>query len=246
MLSYSRVKDFWLLLDDHKDFKSLTDPKLLWGDLKEYQRLFILDHLLKLPRGSRIVEIGGGVCNVFEALLDKFPGGYECWSIDPLDGQGGGPQFDNLPRSIRKNVRIIRESIGSTSTNVPDNYFDLLFSLSVMEHIPVEEWEKCFADMVRICKPGALIIHTIDGSVDFPVGEQYMKVLKEMPKKMGLRLLDPHVSFDVPEVKNDPETLYVSPTAYMQWLRHFPPGRNTLRNGIFCRVTAFNAIYVKL
>jgi len=245
MLSYAKVKEFWYLLDKYKDFPELTDLKYLWGDLKEYQRLFVFDQLLIVPQGSRICEVGGGVCNVFEALLRKFPRAYECWSIDPLEGQGGGPKFSSLPWDHNGEVKLVREKIGDFSLKLPSGYFDVLFSLSVLEHISLEEWEKCFTDMVRVCKPGALIIHTVDGSVDFPIGEQYIKAMIELPGKVGLRLLHPEIGFDITMVRNDPQTHYVSPTAYIRWLKHFPAGRNTLKDGIYCRVTAFNVIYIK-
>jgi methyltransferase family protein len=245
MLSYATVKEFWYFLDKYKDVKELTDPSLLWGDLKEYQRLLIFDRLLNAPQGSRICEIGGGMCKVFETLLKKFPGKYECWSIDPLEGQGGGPVVENLPWDHDKKVRLVRENFGTFSEKIPGEYFDVLFSLSVMEHIPAEQWERCFQDMARVCRKGALIIHTIDASVDFEISHKMYEMLKLLPGKSDLKLLHPEVDFQSTKPKNDPQTYFVSPAGYARWLHHFPEGRNTLTTGTYVRVTAFNAIYVK-
>ncbi len=245
MLSSARVKDFWLLLDKYKDFKELTDAKYLWGDLKEYQRLFVLDQLLKMPRGSRIAEIGGGVCNVFEAILKKYPGLYECWSIDPLEGQGGGPVLSRLPWDTDGKVRLVRENIGAFSTHLPNEYFDVVFSLSVMEHIPLDRWEECFRDTVRICKNGGMVFHSVDVPVDSELGRNRLNALKELPAKVGLKLVQPDVSFDLETVIQDEMTYYVSPAAYARWLEHMPVGQNSLTTGIFKRITAFNAVYVR-
>ena len=246
MLNYATVKDFWLFLEKHNDYLEFTDKNRLWGDLKEYQRLFVLDQLLNHSAAKRLIEVGGGVCNVFEALIKRFPERYECWSIDPLEGQGGGPVLQNVPKNLEGKVNFIREEFGRFSPSIPDNFFDILFSISVMEHIPLEQWENVFLDMVRVVKKGAIIIHTVDVPVDFDLAEKRLSALKELPNKVGLKLLDPATFFEAATARNDPSTYYVSPAAYARWLRHMPTGQNTLSTGIFRRITSFNAIYTKI
>lgn len=45
---------------------------------------------------------------------------------------------------------------------VPDASFDVVTSISVVEHVPVDQLEPFFADCERICKPGGLVLHHVD------------------------------------------------------------------------------------
>ncbi len=52
--------------------------------------------------------------------------------------------------------------LGSFDSKLPSDYFDMVFSVSVIEHVPLVEYEAFFADMHRILKPGGVHIHSYD------------------------------------------------------------------------------------
>lgn len=121
--------------------------------LKGIQDAWILS-LLEHKRDLKMAEVGGGKSRVLEALSRY----NECWNIDKFEGLGAGPlEIPELPE-----VKIVRSYLGDFDPAIPDKYFDIVFSISVIEHVPKEQLDACFADCHRILKPGGLLLHAID------------------------------------------------------------------------------------
>lgn len=59
----------------------------------------------------------------------------------------------------------------------PDNYFDRVFCLSVMEHIPKEEWNKCIQEFERVLKMSGRLVITLDMTLDEANERLYMKLI---------------------------------------------------------------------
>ena len=153
--SYSRRPHFnWFEVSAKKLFGSAVHPD--YCDLKMYQDLlcytFIVDNL---PKGSRLLEVGGCDSRVLKAL--KYD--YECWNADKLEGLGNG-----LTEVTVDGYRMVQAYLGDFSEELPDGYFDFVFSISALEH--VEENEENFnnicRDMDRVMKPGAFSLHCFD------------------------------------------------------------------------------------
>jgi SAM-dependent methyltransferase len=123
------------------------------GVLKDVQDAFALFHLKDL-KGARVCEIGGGHSRV----LPKLAGQNECWNVDRLEGEGGGPT--NPPNQPK--VRLVRAFMGEFSEELPSDYFDVVFSISVVEHIPSESYPQSIQDCARVLKPGGFLKHAID------------------------------------------------------------------------------------
>jgi SAM-dependent methyltransferase len=124
------------------------------GTLKDMQDTFIL-HALKDMKPSRLAEAGGGHSRV----LPKFKSaGHECWNIDRLEGAGAGP----IGAPKHSDFQLVRTFLGDFSAELPNGYFDVVFSISVVEHIPNDAYAKFVRDAVRILKPGGLFLHAID------------------------------------------------------------------------------------
>ncbi|MDD3295028.1 MAG: glycosyltransferase, partial [Geobacteraceae bacterium] len=125
-------------------------------DLKIYQDLLVYSFIkANLPKGSKILEIGGGNSRVLKALQDDF----ECWNLDTFEGMGNGPTS-----FIPERYRVVRDYIGTFSKELPAGYFDFAFSISVLEHIPEHpsNFDNICKDIERILKPGALTLHCFD------------------------------------------------------------------------------------
>ncbi len=123
------------------------------GVLKDIQDSFALFHLGGLS-GARVCEVGGGNSRV----LPKLVASNECWNLDKFEGQGGGPSVV----AERPGIRLSRVFIGEFSPEIPDDYFDVVFSVSVVEHIPSNVYADAIRDCVRVLKKGGRLLHAID------------------------------------------------------------------------------------
>jgi len=134
------------------------------------QKNWDLFHMIKIieekvPRSGYILDVGTSGCPILEALLRR---GYSnLYGID----------YNLLLREKfhrvvmgalhRRDFRIfcgytpIRLKKGNfCQSSYPDNYFDAITSLSVIEH--GIEWEDYFEEMSRILKPGGYLLTSTD------------------------------------------------------------------------------------
>ncbi len=134
--------------------------KELYGNedssLKSYQHCLVLSFIRSfIPVGSRILDVGGGTSRISNLLQNE----YECWIIDKFEGCGNGPI--TTPKG---NFKIVKDYIGNFNTELPDYYFDLVFSVSVLEHVPEDEnvWKRIRDDIRRVMIRNGYSIHCID------------------------------------------------------------------------------------
>src|SRR5690606_16488032 len=58
-------------------------------------------------------------------------------------------------------VRYCKKPMGFNSAEIPDDYFDCVFSVSTLEHSPEELWPAVIRDMLRVTKIGGRQLHSI-------------------------------------------------------------------------------------
>lgn len=139
-------------------FKSFNvgDPDPALCDLKVYQDYLVYCFVRRnIPPGGRILEVGGGDSRV----LKFFSRQYECWNIDKCEGLGNGPVM------LRpSDYKIVYDYMGSFNPAVPDTYFDLVYSISALEHTPEDPGIRGAIpdDIDRVLKPGGLSFHCFD------------------------------------------------------------------------------------
>ena len=127
--------------------------------LKKFQDLLVFAFIKQnIPPGSCLLDVGGGTSRI----ISFFKNQYECWNVDKLEGVGNGPlslQVDGF--------RLVRDYIGNFNSELPSNYFDLVFSISVLEHLPEDEnlFSNVLNDMDRVLKSGAYSLHCLDVSL---------------------------------------------------------------------------------
>lgn len=128
--------------------------------IKQYQDLLALSFIHdRIPPGSRILEVGGGYSRVLKYLSRD----YECWNIDKFEGLGNGPT--NMEKIKAQGYRLVRAYMGDFSPELPDNYFDFVFSISALEHTPEkqpEAYERIYRDIQRVSRSGAWSLHLFD------------------------------------------------------------------------------------
>jgi len=126
-------------------------------ELKQYQDLIIYAFIKEnIPEGSSILDIGGGDSRICKKLANK----YDCWNIDPLNGDGNGLKSIN-----HDGYKLVQDYIGNFNKELPNDYFDFVFSISVMEHIPENNpnfQKNIIQDINRVLKVGAYSLHLLD------------------------------------------------------------------------------------
>ncbi|HEY3490042.1 MAG TPA: glycosyltransferase [Candidatus Deferrimicrobiaceae bacterium] len=139
-------------------FGERVDPD--YCDLKAYQDLLVFSFIKEhVPPGSRILDIGGGNSRI----LRHFKDAYECWNLDKLEGVGNGP------RTVEASgYRLVSDYIGNFNAELPEEYFDFVFSISTLEHVPSgleanrELYKNICIDIDRVLKPGGFSLHCFD------------------------------------------------------------------------------------
>ena len=121
--------------------------------LKNIQDAWVMSELGD-RKGLRIAEIGGGDSRLLSHLAKH----NSCVNVDKFEGLGNGPK----EVAKIKGVEVVPTYMGEFSKKLQDESFDVVFSVSVLEHVPSEKLGDCFADMSRLLPPGGWMLHAID------------------------------------------------------------------------------------
>jgi SAM-dependent methyltransferase len=170
---------------------------MTWG-LKEMGHLFCIDLMQQLGPG-RALEVGAGYSTFFDEAIGQT---WESWMIDK-SGFYSKEIYDSGLQN-RKYTKCIEGLMGEFSNELKPDYFDLVYSVSAIEHVPLEELDSLYADMYRVLKPGGSMIHSIDTS-DLEAGNRHFETIK----KAGFTLPDePDLTISVRRADNKPATLF--------------------------------------
>jgi SAM-dependent methyltransferase len=148
-----------------------------------------------LETGMRVLDVGSGG-SPFPLYLGM--NGFKCYACDPSLDQGkpkenwrrrffsflGIPTTWGFPKVAKKSkrslpVRYYHDSIQNLS--FPDGFFDCVFCLSVVEHIPKSEWSLCMEQLVRVVRPGRRLVLTLDMSTPDANARVYERLLEACP-----------------------------------------------------------------
>lgn len=121
--------------------------------LKSIQDLAVYD-ILRGSKGMAIAEAGGGDSRLLARLARE----NACFNIEKFQGADGGP-----PKEIKiENVTNILVFLGEHAPQIKNDFFDVVFSVSVVEHVPTPGLKDFLEDGLRVLKPGGLWLHAID------------------------------------------------------------------------------------
>lgn len=202
--SYSKLSHFALFQNLPFCSFDSTAPSPEHSDLKVYQDflcyLFLENNL---PKGAKILEVGGGDSRI----LKHFSSHFECWNMDKSEGMGNGPiQFHS------DRFRTVYDYIGTHNPELPSNYFDCVFSISALEHTPEEPalYPTILGDINRVLKPGAYALHCFDIIFDRPFGHWVNSLIPFLLQNAPIRS-----SFkDAETMLRDPDAYYMSRLAF--------------------------------
>jgi hypothetical protein len=135
-----------------------------WG-IKAHNRPWI-EESGKFSSEQKIIEVGGAYSLLIKYLSNKYH--LEGWIGDDfgehLEDETLWSRWGN-PKELsikHPDIKYVYEAFGKFSDKYPSAYFDRIFSVSTLEHIPKEYRLDVFKDMNRCLSPGGLQLHTID------------------------------------------------------------------------------------
>lgn len=202
--SYSKLSHFDLFANLPFKSYNVGDPDPAICDLKVYQDYLTYCFILRnIPKGARILEVGGGDSRV----LKYFSKDYECWNADKCEGLGNGPIKFTSPH-----YRIVYDYVGSFNPELPDHHFDFVFSISALEHTPEDANIRVnvLKDINRILKPGRPTFHCFDAILR-KNGRSWVNGLIPYFYANASPLTR---SVPLPEIDADPDTYAMSKQAY--------------------------------
>ncbi len=150
MFDFVRKPEIWHAMDAGWD-KELAGK--ISFQLKTMQDMAIYAYLRELS-GKQVAEIGGGESRILPQLAPN----NQCFNIEPFEGADNGPESE----IVIPGVENIRTMVGTFDPSLADESFDVLFSISVVEHVEDKEFQNFFDDCIRILKPGGVMYHAID------------------------------------------------------------------------------------
>ena len=232
--SYATVRDYCESVDLLPEIAP-TD-----GDLKNVQRPWALKAVLAhVPPPARLLEIGGGE-PIVSGLLAEL--GYDVTLIDPYDGFGNGPTDYQRYLEFFPRVKIVREYFRPGMNTFPSKSFDAIFSVSVIEHFPLESLAPCFQAIEEFLRRGGASIHCFDfilqgrGEIDDrPMAE---KILAEQSRLSGAPAPEP-LEMLLDRLKADVETFYLSPQGHHNWRGGRPYEQFPFRKVVSLQTIAF-------
>jgi len=189
MLQYISKKRLWACMDKgHHKTLGWTASNL---HLKTWQDVVVYDQLAAL-KGKTMGEIGGGTSR----LIGHLARNNTCLNIDRFDGSHGGPTAaPQIP-----GVRTVVAYLGDFSPDLASESLDVIYSVSVLEHVPFDLEAPFFDDMVRVLKPGGLSLHAIDiyvGDKPLPHSQKRMNLYRSWLDHLDIEPLGPIDTEDV-------------------------------------------------
>ena len=181
------------------------------ADMKNMQRCWMVKAILgNVPRGARLLEIGAGEPLV-AGLLARL--GYEVTVVDPYDGSGNGPREFNIFTVAYPDVSFIREQFPPPAR--PPAGFGAIYSISVLEHVPLEQLDGMIAAAGELLADDGLSIHAVDHVLAGFGAASHSEGLDRIAERSGLDLAE--LAAVIERMERDPETYFVSAEAHNQW-----------------------------
>ncbi len=150
MLSFVTKEQYWAAED--AGVLSLYEPDD-WWHIKNIQDAIVLHRYSQL-KNNKIADVGGSDSRTLRHLGKS----NDCFCIDSFEGEHGG--VGEPP--VIKGVKNVKATLGEFSPKVPRNHFDVIYSISVVEHVPSANIVDFFADIHGALKPGGEMMHLID------------------------------------------------------------------------------------
>ncbi len=121
----------------------------------------------EFDRGMRVLDVGGG-WSVLKFALAQRGCTVCCIDIDWESLVRAQPAIQEINRFCNYTTPIIQQVADVRNIPLPDNTFDRVVCVSVLEHVP-DGHVKGLNEMLRVLKPGGHLLLTLDIAVEGPL-----------------------------------------------------------------------------
>ncbi|KKS39415.1 MAG: hypothetical protein UU98_C0001G0020 [Parcubacteria group bacterium GW2011_GWD2_42_14] len=174
--SYSTYYSCLGKIDASKITKDILSTSKVHDQIKIIQR-----YQKESIQNKKILEIGSGY-GLFVAVgvIDY---NADVYGVEP-SALGFGGSFEMAQKILVSNNLEQSRIVCAVAEDLPfeDNFFDIVYSTNVFEH--VNDPEKAFSEAIRVCKPGGLIQIVIPNYGSFYEGHYACWYIPYTPKKL--------------------------------------------------------------
>jgi glycosyltransferase involved in cell wall biosynthesis len=228
-LGYASVRDYSDGVDHLPALATIN------RDLKDAQRPWVLKAVLgSVPKGGRLLEIGAGDPWVADLLVRL---GYEVVVVDPYDGRDRGPaEFNQIKRQF-PGITFLRGLFPEALSELGNAEFDCIYSISVLEHLPIEAVAPVFAGIAKHSRTkNSPTIHAVDHVLLGSGADEHLTRLKKMVECLGFTERD---LLDVLEkLRDDPDAYFLSAEAHNRWRGRIPYSEFPMRRCVSIQLCA--------
>jgi SAM-dependent methyltransferase len=227
-VSYATVRDWVDSLGRHPDLATKNK------DLKDVQRPWVLKTVsARVPRGARLLEIGGGDPWVADLLSKQ---GYDVSIVDPYDGRDNGPSDVAQFRRSYPRIRFIEGLFPTAIDPRLTGQFDAIYSISVLEHVPTSEIQCVCEGINRFLKPGGVSVHAVDHVLLGNGDAHHLSNLRQWCR--GLCGDDGRLAQVIAALEGDPETYFLSAESHNMWRGSIPYDDFPMRRCVSIQVSS--------
>ena len=208
---------------------------------------WVLDLAKNWPQKGKALDAGCGTSKLPFWLKDI---GYQAYGVDNFDYADADPDYakrasDHFKSNNPDETKVTLVEAPLDNLPFPDDYFDIITCVSVMEHIynPLKPnaHHHHLNEMLRVLKPGGAFFFTYDvhvtpGVNDRVIGFDYHKDIMMLLEK-GMKPFKPGPIASRIDMAMDDDTLYYPPYIFM---KHHYKSRPA-----FSRQTAFGFVLIK-
>ena len=166
-----------------QDHKQINESRFTWHNKITYEPMYYAARMWEFPfaiiesdlvKGMKVADVGCGN-TPFTALLAELVGAQNVTGFDPdyiIDDSIEGHSHFGARKSFINSLGINFHNDGMTKLTAKDESFDVVFCISVLEHIDdISVKQQGVKEMARIVKPGGKLILTFDLGINMPLND---------------------------------------------------------------------------
>lgn len=159
-----------------------------------------------LEKGKAVLDVACGLSHPFRFVCEKITGNADACDLDgnisdigqtinAIRYQHGEKAVGVFNENLEDYKAVFDKSFRSDIKNITADHdsYDVVFCISVLEHLDTEDIETALSEMSRIVKPDGLIVITLDvPSVDI---EKFLSLVE----KVGLKFASDDIDITIPD-----------------------------------------------
>jgi SAM-dependent methyltransferase len=164
-LEFPTVDDWWVLSRAYPEFRKASQTPL-----KDYGYLRTL-HFMAAHQPRRVLEFGHGLGHSGEDTLYAFAENIEMWGIDDWMDLPYYPSKEAWEKAYSQYInrfakmKFVRGLLGNqerTRGKIPEKYFDLIYSVSVLEEVNRKVFQQILEHCYALLVPGGHLLFSHD------------------------------------------------------------------------------------